>query len=135
MTKRQKQSLQLSPQVVDPNSLGDRIVADMVMNQVKTKLVEKGGGKLSQLRLAANFVEQIADHFQDGDFEREDGDPKRGVYELRNRLAAVLDKAQNSPPEGMSDGTIDEIEFGKLREVERAAQSLIWAVDRWRMGR
>lgn len=95
------------------------------------KLVEKGGGKLSQLRLAANFVRQIEEHFDDPELDCE-GSPLNGLYRLQQRLSEVLGKAQNRPPQGASDGSIDETHFAKLREVERCAQSLIWAVDAYK---
>lgn len=35
-------------------------------------------------------------------------------------LALVLDRAQNGPPDGMADGTIDAATFDVLRKAERA---------------
>lgn len=52
---------------------------------------------------------------------------------LRKDLDQLLDEAQNSPPEGASDGTIKAVQFKQLRGIEKATQELIVALlfDTW----
>jgi hypothetical protein len=45
-------------------------------------------------------------------------------------LGEVLDRAQNRPPLGEADGTIDEATFNALRAVEVAARRLGTLVER-----
>ena len=86
--------------------------------------------KLTQLRLADNFVKQMRLLLDDEDIEHE-RDPHHGLYTLHRRLAEVLDKAHNRPPVGQSDGSISAENRIKLREVERAARELMWAIDNY----
>jgi hypothetical protein len=89
--------------------------------------------KLTQRKLADNFVKQISEHFDDPEIDCE-GSPLNGLYTLHRRLLETLDKAQNSPPEGESDGSINEANFNKLREVEMCVRYLKVAIDNWHMG-
>lgn len=45
------------------------------------------------------------------------------VGELGTLLHEILDEAQNSPPDGASDGSIDEQSFNQLRDGAFRAQA------------
>lgn len=49
--------------------------------------------------------------------------------ESRKAIKAVLDEAQNEPPEGEADGSICEAEFNAARAVEHALDALSAAMD------
>jgi|HubBroStandDraft_2_1064218.scaffolds.fasta_scaffold01263_17 hypothetical protein len=42
-------------------------------------------------------------------------------------LRKLLDEAQNGPPDGDSDGSIDEIQYAHLRSIERNLQAFLAA--------
>ena len=46
---------------------------------------------------------------------------------IKQELGHLLDEAQNSPPAGISDGTINEIQFNQLRDIHDALQKLLVA--------
>jgi hypothetical protein len=48
--------------------------------------------------------------------------------ELKQDLAGLLDEASNPPPDGVSDGTIGETQFGQLRSIEKATRNLLVAL-------
>lgn len=60
----------------------------------------------SQLLNARAVVEKICGHATD-------------LIVLHSELQVVLDAAQNGPPDGMADGTIDADAFISLRQLER----------------
>jgi hypothetical protein len=44
-------------------------------------------------------------------------------------LDTVLDQAQNAPPNGESDGSIEEAEFNALRGAVHKFQEALWAIE------
>lgn len=48
------------------------------------------------------------------------------------QLRAVLEQAQNAPPQGKADGSIDEVTFNTLRNAERAATKFLHTLHRAR---
>lgn len=44
-------------------------------------------------------------------------------------LDTILDEAQNAPPDGQSDGSIQEAEFNALRSAVRKFQDALWAIE------
>lgn len=49
---------------------------------------------------------------------------------LNRELAQLLAAAQNPPPHGESDGSINEATFNQLRTVERTLRGALEAVER-----
>ncbi len=57
------------------------------------------------------------------------------VLKRNENLKEVLGRAQNDPPHGESDRTIDPAEFTRLREVENAVARLRRALENvWKSG-
>jgi hypothetical protein len=90
--------------------------------------------KLTQRIRADNLVGQVAIHMDDPPIDV-DVQPPRGLYALHKTLEEVLDEAQVSPPEGYADGSVDAPHYDKLRAVQHATQTLIWAIERWNAGK
>jgi hypothetical protein len=93
----------------------------------------KKARKLTQLELANNFVKQMQEHLEPPPEEMPD--PPNGIRRLHRVLEEQLAKAQNLLPEGESDGSISESHWFVLYEVARAALGLIWAIERWEIGK
>jgi hypothetical protein len=51
------------------------------------------------------------------------------VAQCHEFLRELLDRAQNDPPHGDSDGTISPLEFSHLREIENAIKHLRRALE------
>ena len=51
------------------------------------------------------------------------------ILPYRALLRIVIDEAQNGPPDGESDGSIDEALWNKLKRVEKAMYELTGAVN------
>lgn len=54
---------------------------------------------------------------------------KATLESLHARTEALLDKAQNGPPHGDGDGTIDAAAWYRLRKLSRAMRDLLCAID------
>ena len=83
----------------------------------------------SQRAHADNFVSQIETHLNEIVGEQCSW---AGLRDLLRDLDAITAKAQNSPPDGESDGSIDSDHWARLRDVQRATLHLIVAVQAWK---
>jgi hypothetical protein len=81
--------------------------------------------KLTQKKLVDNYIKQIRAHFDD--FE----DSVNGLSPLTGHLVCVLDKAQNEPPLGEADGSLDEATWNQAKSVAKAVRELQLACDRY----
>jgi hypothetical protein len=59
--------------------------------------------------------------------------PDAAVKRHAEQLGGVLEAAQNRPPEGTSDGSLTELQWVALRDVQKAAANLAGAVDAARL--
>ncbi len=85
--------------------------------------------KLTQRDLVENYIKQIDAHFGDVGFS--EAGPTNGLYALVGHLDRVLGEAQNAPPQGKADGSLDEQAWTKAHQVAVAGSALLWAVDAW----
>jgi hypothetical protein len=53
------------------------------------------------------------------------------IAEAKEELQRVVDEAQNRPPEGLADGTIDEVRWKQLSSVVRGVNNLLVALLFW----
>ena len=86
--------------------------------------------KLTQRKLADNFVKQMEAHLENALLGEEAKILENGIRRLNKRLDEVLRDAGNDE---MSDGSIDTAHIRKLREVRATATNFMYAIERWRM--
>jgi hypothetical protein len=53
------------------------------------------------------------------------------IAEAKDELHRVVDEAQNRPPEGLADGTIDEVRWKQFSSVVRNANGLLVSLLFW----
>ena len=54
-----------------------------------------------------------------------------GLYAIESDLNELLDRAQNNPPEGESDGTIGELRYVRMRRLLNSLIALRRDFDDW----
>ena len=53
------------------------------------------------------------------------------IAEAKDELQRVVDEAQNRPPDGAADGTIDDVKWRQLSSVVKGANNLLIALLFW----
>lgn len=84
--------------------------------------------KPTQKKKAIRYADAIVDHIN----ESIQSDSLRS---LQRRLNTVVDAAQNGPPDGEGDGSIDDELWKMFKAIERSAESFIFACDRFELAR
>jgi hypothetical protein len=76
------------------------------------------GGAMTQLERAVAARKKLLDLFPQ-------------IVEAKDELGRVLEAAQNPPPQGEADGTINELKFQQLASIKKSAQGLLGSLLFW----
>ena len=84
-----------------------------------------------QLKLADECIKGIAQHFDSGIFDGHENHVADSLGALLRPLDLVVDEAQNGPPDGKADGSIDGPTWRKAKRIVEALRELQWALEPW----